>query len=1195
MRTPARLGLCVVLLLAIAGVGTSSALAASPWWHLRSSTLPTYLAPGGKGYVVLTAANLGDANANPPVTIADILPPGLHATAIEGTVDESKELGFGVISAPLECSLGSLSCTFTSTNPPGFTAPYPKFVPPYLAIRVRIAVKVVGASSGEVNQASVTGGGTPAAATRQPITVSATPPPFGVSTYEVRPEAEGGGPDTQAGSHPFQLTTTFNLNETPESRPVGLAKDLHFKLPPGLIGNPSAIPRCTLGQFLNFQPETGTHCPAQTVVGVAQSAVNLFFPAPEPSESRVRIPVQEPVYNLEPAVGEPARFGLIVHEIPVLLTTSVRTGGDYGVTVNVTNITQQAEFLSSEVTFWGVPGNEAHNNARGFACLRSAKEAAIGEQAEYPPCPAFSEQGPPPFLSLPTSCPGTPLQTSVEADSWEEPHDVLPFSNTAPMQAMDGCNRLPFEPQIYVEKIGARASVPVAPTVDVHVPQDGQQNAEGLAQSDVKTIRVVLPAGVALNPSAAYGLQSCPEGLVGFEAGLGVDGFEEFEPGLKTPLFTPRLPVPLKQGVNFCPDASKVANVTIKTPLLPEGQLLKGAIYVATQGQNPFGSLVALYLVAEDPVSGILVKLPGKVSLNESTGQIESVFEAQPQAPFEDAKIEFFDGNRSSLASPALCGTYTTEAQFTPWSGGPPQASSASFAVTQDPAGGPCPHTAAEEPNSPAFTAGTENPVAGAYSPLVVHLKREDGSQAFSQVSVTLPPGATGKLAGIPECSDAQIAQAQARGNPGEGATEAQSPSCPGSSAIGTVTVAAGYGPEPFFVTGKAYLAGPYKGAPYSAVFITPAVAGPFDLGVVVVRAGLYIDPTTAQVTTKSDPLPTILHGIPLDVRSISVNVNRPEFTLNPTSCAPMQITGEEISTQGAVAPLSARFQVGSCASLAFHPQFTASTQGHTSKQNGASLRVRIGFHPGQANIHKVELTIPNILPSRLTTLQKACPEAQFNTNPAGCPSASLIATAIAHTPLLPDPLSGPVYFVSHGGAAFPDTVMVLQGDNVKLQVVGHTDIKKGVTYSRFETVPDAPVTSFEFNAPEGPYSIFGSNGNLCQTEVRMPTTITAQNGAVLTQSTLVEPEGCSNTLTILSHRVKKRTVTLKVVVPSAGKLTASGKGLTSGSKTAGARSTVTITLNAKGHGKLNTKVKLTFTPTKGRKLTAAIAARFKH
>ena len=417
-----------------------------------------------------------------------------------------------------------------------------------------------------------------------------------------------------------------------------------------------------------------------------------------------------------------------------------------------------------------------------------------------------------------------------------------------------------------------------------------------------------------------------------------------------------------------------------------------------------------------------------------------------------------------------------------------------------------------------------------------MHLSREDGSQSFSQVSVTLPPGATGKLAGIPKCSDAQIAAAQARSNPGEGALEAASPSCPASSAIGTVTVGAGAGPSPFYVTGSAYLAGPYKGAPFSAVFITPAIAGPFDLGVVVVRAGLYIDPNNARVTTKSDPLPSILQGIPLDVRSITVTVDRPQFILNPTSCSPLAVTGEEISTLNQTAQLSGHFQVGACQNLKFTPRFTVSTAGSTSKAGGASLRVKVAYPNGslgtQANIGRVDLQLPKQLPARLSTLQKACTEAQFNANPAGCPVASMIGTAKAITPLLNSPLTGPAILVSHGGAAFPDVEFLLQGEGVMVVLDGKTQIKKGITYSRFETVPDQPITTFETTFPQGPYSVLATNlpanakNSLCGQSLTLPTTLTAQNGAVINQTTKATITGCAKTKTLT--RAQKLAKALK-------------------------------------------------------------------
>jgi hypothetical protein len=469
-----------------------------------------------------------------------------------------------------------------------------------------------------------------------------------------------------------------------------------------------------------------------------------------------------------------------------------------------------------------------------------------------------------------------------------------------------------------------------------------------------------------------------------------------------------------------------------------------------------------------------------------------------------------------------------------------------SFQITTAAGGGaPCLSSEAQEPNSPSFQAGTVSPLAGSYSPFVLKLSREDGSQRFAALNVTLPPGLTGKLAGVAECSEAQLAAAAARTHLGEGALELAGPSCPASSQIGTLTVGAGSG-APLYVGGHAYLAGPYKGAPFSIATITPAVAGPFDLGSVLVRAALYIDPDTAQVTVKSDPLPTILDGVPLDERSIEIDINRPEFNLNPTSCEPMVVTGQEISTLGQAAALSSRFQAAGCQGLPFKPSFTASTQGKASKANGASLTVKVSQTPGQANIRKVNLQLPIALPSRLTTLQKACTEAQFNANPAGCPEASFIGTAKATTPLLATPLTGPAILVSHGGAAFPDVEFLLQGEGVHITLDGKTDIKNGVTYSRFETVPDAPISSFETVLPQGPHSILGAfvkgnnNYDFCaytkpstvkkkvtirlhgQTrhvtrtvrkpaagQLLMPTTITAQNGAQVTQTTRIAVTGC--------------------------------------------------------------------------------------
>jgi hypothetical protein len=626
-----------------------------------------------------------------------------------------------------------------------------------------------------------------------------------------------------------------------------------------------------------------------------------------------------------------------------------------------------------------------------------------------------------------------------------------------------------------------------------------------LSTATLKDLSVTLPKGLVVNPSAAGGQGACSEAQIGY---LGVrEGRDTFS-----------------ATAPACPDDSKLGSVALTTPLLDH--VLPGSIYLAKQDENPFGSLIALYVVVNDPVSGVIVKLPGRISLDQGTGQLTATFQQNPQLPFEELTTEFFGGPRAALTTPSTCGSYTTTSDMTPWSSpeGADAYPSDSFEV-----GGSCPKNEGEEPNAPRFEAGTVTPLGGSYSPFVLKLSREDGSQRFGALNLTLPQGLIGRIAGTEECSDAQLAQAVARSHPGEGALEQSNPSCPQSSEVGSVTVGAGSG-SPTFVGGHAYLAGPYDGAPLSLAIVTPAVAGPFDLGTVVVRAALYIDPNTAQVTVRSDPFPTILQGIPLDLRSIAVTIDKPQFMLNPTSCEAMSISGQETSTVGQTVGLSNRFQDGGCQGLPFKPAMTISTQGKTSKANGASLTVKVVPHPGEANIHKVDLTLPKALPARLTTLQQACTEAQFNTNPAGCPTGSFIGTAKAITPLLDVPLTGPAILVSHGGAAFPDVVFLLQanerGGLIRIDLDGKTDIKKGITYSRFETVPDAPITSFETVLPEGPHSVLAANGNLCTTKLTIPTELMGQNGARINQNTAVAVTGCAKTKVLT--RAQKLALALK-------------------------------------------------------------------
>ncbi len=1034
------------------------------------------------GQVVLLASNLGDAPVNAgeaPVSVADTLPPGLTPVSIEGIAGQTPSTNRGEV----HCRLAPLSCTYSEGT-----------LPPFLPIEVVVGVNVTGTVTGE-NEARVSGGAAPAVTTRRPVHVGEAPGPFGVEDYGLFLEEAGGSPDTQAGSHPFQATFALTLNqklahstgqprepgEGPEAlapQPVAQAKDLVIKLPPGLVGNPTVFPRCRT-------PELTTNlstCPQSTAVGVAM--ISFIFPhGPLPYE---KVPV--PLFNMQPSTGEPARFGFKINSTTVFIDTSVRTGGDYGVTTTVSNINQEIAFLSSQVTVWGVPGDPSHDISRGSGCL----EAYYPGETTHPCQP--SEQGhPAPLLSLPTSCTGE-LKSSVEADSWNAPGSWVPEPSLAsdPMPAMDGCNRLPFSPSISVSPDGQAGSTPTGLTVDAHVPQDLVLNPTGLAEADVKDTTVALPAGVVLNPAAGDGLEACSEAQI---------GFQRENPETHTLEFTSTKP--------SCPDASKVGEVEITTPLLPKDQALKGSAYVAAQGANPFGTLIALYVVAEDHVSGTLVKLAFNVKPDPVTGQLVTVVNNTPQLPFEDFRLHFFGGDRGPLATPSRCGAYIATASIAPWSGNETAILSAPpFEILTGPNGSPCRNPLLF---APSLTAGTTNIQAGAFSALTTTMTREDGQQDLAAVQLHMPPGLSGLLSTVKLCDEAA----------------ANEGTCGPESLIGETIVSVGLGGDPFSVKGgKVYVTGPYKGAPFGLSIVNPAKAGPYDLGkgacdCVLVRAKIEVDPTTAALTVTTDNtgpyrIPTTLEGIPLQIKHVNVMINRPGFTFNSTNCNPMNITGTITSTEGATSNLSVPFQVTNCATLKFAPKFTVSTSGRTSKRDGASLSVKLSYPKGsfgaQANIARVKVELPKQLPSRLTTLQKACVAATFETKPASCPPQSIVGHAKVITPLLPVPLEGPAYFVSHGGAAFPSLTIVLTGYGVTVRLVGDTFIdKKGVTSSTFKATPDVPFNTFELTLPQGPFSALAANTNLCRLKAKLhvPTEFRAQNGQVIHAATPLQITHC--------------------------------------------------------------------------------------
>jgi hypothetical protein len=624
-----------------------------------------------------------------------------------------------------------------------------------------------------------------------------------------------------------------------------------------------------------------------------------------------------------------------------------------------------------------------------------------------------------------------------------------------------GCDLVPFEPSFSGTPQDAKVSDPTGFSFDLTLPQS--EDPDAIATADLKKAVVVLPAGLRVSASSAGGLGACTPDEIGLHS--------DQEPS--------------------CPGSSKIGTVTVDTPLLEEPLL--GSVYLASPHDNPFNSLIAIYLVVKGP--GVVVKLPGEIKTDPVTGQISATFDDNPQLPFSKLHVELKDGPRAPLSNPGLCGTYTTQTELVSWSGKTVDSNS-TFTVSADGNGTPC----GPAQFNPSLVAGTTSPVAGGFSPFSLQLTRTDGDGEFASIpSLTLPPGLLADVASVTgRCTDAQAATA----------------SCPTTSHIGEVSTGAGAGPDPYYVSGDVYLTGPYAGDPFGLAIIVRALAGPFDLGYVVVRAGVRVN-DDGSITTKTDPLPTILQGIPLQVRDIRVLLDRPGFVLNPTNCDPMSVSGTVNSTNGLSTALSDHFQVGECSKLKFKPSFTVSTSGKTRRATGASLTVRVTSGKGQANIRGVHVSLPKALPSRLSTLKQACPDTVFNTNPAACPEGSLVGSARASTPILSVPLEGPAYLVSHGNLKFPDLVLVLQGEGIVLHITGHTDIKNGITTSTFNTVPDAPISSFVLKLPTGPHSALAAvppasaKGTLCAARLVMPTTITAQNGIVVKQSTRIAVTGC--------------------------------------------------------------------------------------
>jgi hypothetical protein len=919
----------------------------------------------------------------------------------------------------------------------------------------------------------------------------------------------------QAGAH-ADWTTSFDFEHQKVSGSTyNDVKNTVVNLPAGFDANNTAVPTCSDAQLL-MQSEPfgyGTTCPPASQIGTIKLDLAVVTGGKFSEDTF-------PVYNMEvTSFGIAAELGFKAALLTQVLPIVVRPG-DSGLTVTSPSIVEVGEPHNITVTAWALPGSSMHDAERGLVCF--------GDGEEPVQCGGGGQQvtgSTKPFLSNPTSC--GPFAASMSADSWEDPEAWSEASTE--VGPIVECERIHFEPSIEVQPTTRSAESPTGLNVSLAVPQTWE-DPETISTSNLKDVKVTLPEGITINPSAGSGLGACTQAQYESETAGSLPGAG-------------------------CPPEAKIGSIEIETPLLAEK--IFGAVYVATPYANPFsepghpsGSLLALYIVAKDPVRGIVVKVAGQVELNPVTGQLVTTFLNNPQQPFTRFTLKFRPGATAPLVSPAACGSYDAQAVLTPWSAPlePRFAASTPFEVTQGVHEGPCP-SGGIPPFHPQAISGTDNNDAGSYSPFYLRILREDGEQEITRFTTVLPPGLSGNLSGIPFCSEADIEAARVA----TGQQEIEDPSCPAASEIGHTIVSAGVGTVLAQTPGRIYLAGPYHGSALSIVSVTSAKVGPFDLGTVVIRFALHINPVTAQVEVSangSDPIPHIIDGVVVHVREIRVYMSREKFILNPTNCDAMQIS-ETITGAGAdpanpadQSPVtaSAPFQAADCSSLAFKPGFAVSTSGKPSKADGESLTAKLTV-PGalgtQANIARVKVELPKQLPSRLTTLQKACKAAVFEANPAGCPAASIVGHAKALTPIVPVPLEGPAYFVSHGGEAFPSLVLVLQGYGITVELVGSTFIsKKGITSSTFKTVPDVPVGTFELTLPQGPFSALAAVGNLCKSKLLMPTEFLAQNGAMLDQSTKIAVTGCPKAKKV-SHKRKK----------AKGKGKRKGKGKKAGAK----------------------------------------------
>ena len=916
---------------------------------------------------------------------------------------------------------------------------------------------------------------------------------------------------SQAGAHPdlgfsFELSNHDLTGQELSPCACNDPKDVTVHTPAGVIGNPHATPQCSVAEFASDE------CPVDSQVGVVEIALadgkkgEGFFG---------RADLVAPVYNLIPPPEEAGLLGFksgLGIDSPSFEVLSSRTNSDYGLDAATVDIEHFAPLWQVRQVLWGVPADPAHDYlrfARGEAAFQSLGEARgrimlcdpdLNESTDDPAsvfqlCPLGSFMGGPvagievsngklvghplassspltPFTQNPTTCGISSLETSLSVLAYDKGESSAESS----WPATTDCDQLAFNPSLFARPTTTQTDSPSGIDVDLKAPSF--ESPETPSPSEIRAAIVTLPPGFTINPNAADGKTACAESQALF--GTTVEA--------------------------QCPQFAKIGTLEVHSPALPG--VLPGAVYI---GEPKPGERYRLILAFDG--FGVHVKLSGTVHPDPSTGQLVTEFTNLPQFPFEDFDLHFFGSESGILATPTQCGTYPVTTVFEPWDAAlPNQTSTQFFALDEGPEGGPCPHGA--RPFAPVIRAASASNTSASHTSFSIDLTRQDGEQNLTGLTIVTPPGFSATLNGIPYCPESAIASAAAPGY--AGLAEQVDPSCPAGSQIGEATAGAGAGTHPYYAPGKVYLAGPYKGAPLSLAVITPAVSGPYDLGNVVVRAALRVNPETARVSAISDPLPQILEGIPLRLRSILIDLNRPNFALNPTNCEPLPIEARVTGTEGAVAQPTLPFQVANCARLPFAPQLSMGFSGSTDHGGNPSLHTTLS-NPGgspDANISRVAVTLP---PTELIDnahLQNPCTRVQFaqgSTPGEDCPSGSVIGSAKAQTPLLEKPLEGPVYLRSdpENKSGLPDIVAALNGQ-IDITLDGKVSTVHKAIRTTFEAVPDAPVSNFTLNLDGGRRGLLQNNTSLCLHPLHAAVDISGQNGKTANQDPLLRTP-CGN------------------------------------------------------------------------------------